>query len=113
MNYFKSLPNHPDYKPVKRFYKNASGVDEMIIMTQSHWDYVEWLENTTEIKFADWVIHCDKNPFEDHPISELLIYWLWVDECARFKEGLDTPTPFPPVGYKGWGDEEWRTAEKT
>ena len=63
-------PNAPGYDVIGRAYKNAKGVDEIIHLQRSYWDYVEWLESMTEIKFADWVIHCDNNPSEGYSLQE-------------------------------------------
>lgn len=98
-------PNHPNYKIEARAYKNAKGVDELIHLQVGYWSYVEWLEANTDIRFGDWVIHCDQNPFEDWPLSKLLMYWLWKDQCGRFAEGERNDQPFPPMGYEGWADE--------
>ncbi|PCI85560.1 MAG: hypothetical protein COB24_12660 [Hyphomicrobiales bacterium] len=112
MDYFRNLPNHPEYKTVTRIYKNAAGLDEIIIMTKVHWDYVAWLEAEENIDFAKWVVHFDKNPHEDWTLSHQLIYWLWYDECNRFRQGCKTPNSYPPMGYEGWGDEEWQYSSK-
>lgn len=77
----------------------------MIFLPRVCWDYVDWLDTEGETKFADWVVHCDKAPFEDCCLSYLLFYWLWYDECERFRQGLPTPNPYPPMGYEGWADE--------
>lgn len=92
-------PEYIDDKVTPRAYKNASGVDEIIHLHESYWDYMGWLEETTEIKFADWVVHCDKNPAKDHTLSHILMYWLWLDECNRFRNGMPTPNSTPPMGY--------------
>lgn len=94
MNFLRGgTPSTPPYDPIARVYKNASGVDEIIHLHRCYWNYVDWLEATTDIKFADWVVHCDKNPSEGYTLSHLLMYWLWTDECDRFREGLPTPNP--------------------
>ena len=99
------LPNHWSYEIETRPYKNAKGVDAMIFLPHVYWEYVDWLDAEGETKFADWVVHCDKTPFEDCCLSYLLFYWLWYDECERFRQGLPTPNPYPPMGYEGWADE--------
>lgn len=104
-------PNHWSYEIVAKPYKNAEGVDEIISMMRCNWDYVDWLEANSEIKFAEWVIHCDKNPWENMCLSNLLMYWLWLDECNRFKEGLPTPNAYPPMGYVGWGEKTATTSK--
>lgn len=98
-------PNHPTYDIEARAYKNAKGVDELIYLPKGYWEYVAWVEANTEIDFAKWVVHCDQNPFEDWSLSHLLMYWLWNDECNRFRNGEPTPNPYPPMGYEGWADE--------
>lgn len=98
-------PNLPCYEIEARPYKNAQGVDALIYLQRGYWDYVTWAEKNTEIDFADWVIHCDKNPFEDWPLSKLLMYWLWTDQCNRFRAGEQIHKPYPPMGYEGWADE--------
>jgi hypothetical protein len=98
-------PSLPTYDVVGRAYKNTQGIDEIIYLHRCNWDYVEWLEANTEIRFAEWVVHCDDNPSEGYTLSHLLMYRLWTDECNRFREGLPTPHPYPPAGYEGWGDQ--------
>lgn len=88
-----------------RPYKNAKGVDELIYLTKGYWNYVDWAEANTDIDFQTWVVHCDNNPVEDFTLSHLLMYWLWTDECNRFRAGDPTPHPCPPRGYEGWADE--------
>lgn len=100
-----ALPNHWSYETVARPYKNAKGVDEMIFLTPANWDYVDWLEAKDGADFGEWVVHCDQNPFDNWCLSFLLMYWLWKDECGRFRQGLPTPNSFPPMGYEGWADE--------
>ncbi|MEP4639250.1 MAG: hypothetical protein ABJZ83_12830, partial [Yoonia sp.] len=41
---------------------------------------------------------------EDLALSETLMYWLWVDQCNRFRYGLPTHKSCPPMGYEGWAD---------
>ena len=98
-------PSAPNFDVIGRAYKNAQGIDEIIYLHSCYWDYVAWLEDTTDIKFAAWVVHCDNNPSEGYTLSHLLMYWLWTDECNRFREGLPTPYPYPPMGYEGWGNQ--------
>ncbi|MCV6545683.1 MAG: hypothetical protein OIF56_00095 [Cohaesibacter sp.] len=75
-------------------------------MTRNYWDYADWLEETVdEVSIAEWVVHCDKNPCEGYTLSHQLMYWLWFDECNRFRAGDPTPNPYPPMGYEGWADE--------
>ncbi|WP_037226941.1 hypothetical protein [Roseobacter sp. GAI101] len=105
MNFLRGgTPSTANYDPVARVYKNASGIDEIIHLHRCYWAYVDWLEATTDIKFINWVVHCDKNPSEGYTLSHLLMYWLWTDECDRFRAGLPTPNPYPPMGYEGWGN---------
>ena len=98
-------PNHPSYEIIPRPYKNAKGVDEIITLMRTHWDLVAWLESNAEIKFSEWVVHCDKHPHEGMTLSHQLMYWLWFEECERFRRGMPTPNPYPPMGYGGWTDE--------
>jgi hypothetical protein len=106
MRYLRqNLPNHESCEVQSRTYKNAKGVDEIIFLTSGYWAYVDWLEARGDISFADWVVHCDLNRFEDWCLSHLLHHWLWTDECNRFRQGLPTPNPYPPMGYEGWADE--------
>ena len=88
-----------------RAYKNAKGIDELIYLPKGYWAYVVWAEKNTDIDFQTWVIHCDNNPSEGFSLSHLLMYWLWEDECNRFRQGFATPNPYPPMGYEGWADD--------
>ena len=84
MHYLQSrLEEHPDNKPVGRFYKNIAGADVLIHLPQCYWDYVEWSEARGDIDFQYWVTHTEQNPFEDWSLSQLLMYWLWLDRCRR------------------------------
>ena len=108
--YLRHTPNHPNYALEKRVYKNALGIDEIIIMHQSYWDYVDWLVDVIEIDINEWIVECDKHR-GDYCLSENFMYWLWWDECDRFRQGCKTPNAYPPLGYKGWGDEQNATAQ--
>lgn len=99
-------PNSDSYNVEPRSYKNAKGIDELVFLTRNYWDYADWLEETVdEVSIAEWVVHCDKNPCEGYTLSHQLMYWLWFDECNRFRAGDPTPNPYPPMGYEGWADE--------
>lgn len=100
-----NTPNNEAYEIEARAYKNGKGIDELISLPRSYWRYVEWAENTTDIDFATWVIHCAQNPVEGYTLSHQLMYWLWTDECNRFRAGETTPEDYPPMGYTGWADE--------
>lgn len=98
-------PNSEAYEIEARAYKNARQIDELIHLPKSYWDYVEWAEKNTNINFATWVIHCDQNETTGYTLSHQLMYWLWLDECNRFRAGDPTPNSYPPMGYEGWADE--------
>lgn len=90
--------------PVTRFYKHAAGADSMIHLPQGYWNYVDWLEARGDIDFTIWVTHCEENPFEDWPVSQLLMYWLWLDNCRRHRYGEATFSDTPPEGYEPYGE---------
>jgi hypothetical protein len=98
-------PNLETYYIEARPYQNAKGVDELIFLQRGYWRYVAWAEENTDITFSEWVVHCDQNPIEDWSLSHQLMYWLWDDHCNRFRQGLPTPDPYPPLGYEGWAEE--------
>lgn len=98
-------PNADAYDIEARAYKNTHQIDALIHLPKSYWDYIEWAEKNTEINFANWVVHCDNNPCEGYTLSHQLMYWLWTDECNRFRVGDPTPNSYPPMGYEGWADE--------
>ena len=95
---------HPQLRPVARCYRNAAGTDVLIHLPQSYWDYVDWLEARNLIDFQYWVTHTDQHPFEDWSLSQLLMYWLWLDECRRYRCGDETMTNLPPEGYEAHGE---------
>lgn len=88
-----------------------SNADELITLPKSYWEYVDWLETRGDINFSGWVIHCEQNPHLDTPLSELLMYWLWLDECGRWMNCLPTQTTTIPSGFSFWkveyGDQVW------
>src|SRR3546814_280170 len=98
-------PDEATYEIEARPYKNAQGVDELIFLTRGYWRYVDWAEKNTEIDFANWVVHCCNYPCEGFSLSHLLMYWLWLDHCARFYAGDPTPNDYPPMGYEEWAQE--------
>ena len=107
LNYLRhGLPNSPEYEIEPRVYKNAKGVDEIIHLTRNYWRYVDWADQNTDIDFANWVIHCDQNPTAGYTLSHQLMYWLWTDECNRFRQSHPTPHPYPPMGYESWASED-------
>lgn len=91
-----------DYEVVSRDYPNLAGASEIIFLPRCYWNYVDWAEARGEMDFAGWVIHCEKNPHEDMPISELLMYWLWQDICSRWMNCLPTMLDVPPQGFAFW-----------
>ena len=93
----------PRHRTETRFYPNGQGADVMVQLPRSSWAYVDWLEQTQGGEFGAWVIHCLNTPFEDWPLSELLMYWLWADECGRHRKGMVAPSDAPPVGYEPYG----------
>jgi|GEM_PF-2326859 hypothetical protein len=99
------------YDPVTRTYPNSAGADELITLHRNYWDYVDWLEARGDIRFADWVIHCEQNAEDDAPLSETLMYWLWKDECNRWLYCAPTPSKTLPAGFSFWkaryGDRVW------
>lgn len=94
----------PANAPVMRLCKNHSGADVMIHLPQGYWNYVDWLEQRGDIDFTAWVDHCEATPFEDWPISQLLMYWLWRDNCRRHRNGDPTFSDAPPDGYEPYGE---------
>lgn len=99
MHYLRNLDEADGFnKPLSRFYKNHLGVDELITLPASYWDYVVWLEDRGDSDIGEWVIHCGKHPFEDWTTSHLLMYWLWMDDCGRHEQGLPTYRDVPPDG---------------
>ncbi|WP_107495982.1 hypothetical protein [Thalassobius sp. I31.1] len=91
-----------DYHVTSRSYPNPHGANELIFLPQNYWHYVDWLEVNTDITFADWVIHCAQNPHEATPISHLLMYWLWQDECSRWINCLPAGSDRLPKGFRFW-----------
>ncbi len=91
-----------DYHVTSRSYPNPHGADELIFLPQNYWHYVDWLEANTDITFADWVTHCAQNPHKTTPISHLLMYWLWQDECCRWINNAPRPNGPAPKGLKLW-----------
>ncbi|WP_395173526.1 hypothetical protein [Roseibium alexandrii] len=104
-------PQSPIHQPLSRVYKNNHDIDTVIALPRGYWEYVDFLESRLEISFLTWVRHCDRNPFEDWSLSELLMYWLWLDQCHRFYEGLPTNKPKPPMGYERWLNQEYGREE--
>ena len=95
---------HPVYKLITRLYKNAYGADLMVHLPQQVWDNADWLETRGDIDIGAWVIHCDQTPFDDWTVSQLMLYWLWLDECRRHRYGDPTPTNMRPEGYESYGE---------
>ena len=105
MRYLQSrISEHPGNKPVGRFYQNSDGGEVLIHLPQGYWNYVDWSEARGDIDFQHWVTHTEQHPFEDWSLSQLLMYWLWLDECRRHRYGHPTPTNVPPEGYEPYGE---------
>lgn len=107
----QSTTGSASYDLETRTYPNSTGADELITLHHNYWNYVDWLEARGEISFADWVIHCEQNPSGDTPLSELLMYWLWLDECNRWLYCEPTPSQTLPAGFSFWkatyGERVW------
>lgn len=96
---------HPTFMPSGRIYKNSAGADVLIHLPDNYWNYVDWLaENDKETDFQYWITHTEQHPFEDWSLSQLLMYWLWLDHCNRHRYGYPTPTDTPPEGYEPYGE---------
>ncbi|WP_417674818.1 hypothetical protein [Pseudodonghicola sp.] len=105
MTYLQSrVAEHPDNQPIGRIYQNSAGADVLIHLPQHYWNYVDWSEARGDIDFQHWVTHTERHPFEDWSLSQLLMYWLWLDECRRHRYGHPTPTNTPPEGYEPYGE---------
>jgi len=78
---------------------NAFGVKETALMSQAHWEYYYWCIEQN-CKMADWVKSADEMRPKDKTFGENLMYWLWDDLCARYREGVETPNGPPPLGYE-------------
>lgn len=97
------IPNHPDYKPESRGVDLPDGTTELITLPVSTWAYADWIETRTDIRVVDWVSKAKALNNPTYTVSHIIWYWLYNNECDRFTVGDETPNPFPPVGYKGWG----------
>ncbi|SIS72867.1 hypothetical protein SAMN05421759_102681 [Roseivivax lentus] len=76
----------------------------LIHLPQNYWAYVDWLEARGDIDFQAWVLHVEENPFEDWPMPQLLMYWLWLDETRRHRNGDPAPSAAPPEGFTRYGE---------
>lgn len=106
--YMEHLREHEarslNHKPVARAYRNGAGVDELIHLPQSMWDYADWLEAEGHISMQEWVTHCEANPWQGMTLSHLIMYWLWLDNCRRYRYGEPLPDNVPPEGYEACGE---------
>lgn len=92
----------PRNRVVARCYRGLDGADRLIHLPQTSWDHVDWLEAHGEIAFDAWVRHCEVHSCDGFTLSNLLMYWLWLDLCRRHRYGLPTPTETPPEGFETW-----------
>lgn len=97
--YLRKHTKSASSEPVGRTYKNAFGVDEIIVLPRNYWNYVDWLNTRLEVDIQDWIVECDKHR-DDKTLSENLMEWLYWDECDRHRNGHHTPTLRPPIGYE-------------
>ncbi len=97
------VPNHPDYHPESRGVALPNGATELITLPKSTWDYADWLEARTPIRMTDWVAEAKALSNPTYTLSHIIWYWLYHNECDRFRAGEGTPNPCPPQGYQGWG----------
>lgn len=98
LEYLNELAVTPEREPTGRHYTNALGIQEIIILPQNYWVYVDWLV-ARGIDFEEWVVECDKHRGET-PLSAHMMHWLWWDQCERHREGSETPADLPPIGYR-------------
>ncbi|QBY02535.1 hypothetical protein E2K80_18805 [Rhodophyticola sp. CCM32] len=104
MKFLSEIDDHHEGQTTEtRLYPNGQGAEVMVQLPQSSWAYVDWLEQTQGGDFAGWVTHCLQTPFEDWPLSKLLMYWLWADECERHRRGMATRSETKPDGYVPYG----------
>ena len=96
--FLTSAPKSGGYEPVGRTYRNAFGIDEVVVLHKNYWIYVDWLVDHG-IDIQEWITECDKHR-EDKTLSENFMEWLYWDECDRHRNGKLTPTYSPPLGYQ-------------
>ena len=89
---------------VSRTVEDTIGITHLILLPQSYWNYIYWLEDRGDIDFAVWVTHCAVHPHEGMTLAHQLMHWLWTDICNRHRYGHPTPTDTPPPGYTPWGE---------
>lgn len=92
------------HRPVTRNYPNGQSVEMLIHLPQSTWDYADWLEARGVISIQAWVAHCHANPSPGFTLSHLLMYWFWLDQCRRYRNGDDLPHKEVPDGYEAYGE---------
>ncbi len=97
--YLKTAPQHPDYEPIGRRYKDCFGIEQTIILHKNYWAYLDWLVENADLDAEAWIAECDKHR-EDKALSYNLMHWLWWDECDRHRKGHATPSDIPPLGYE-------------
>lgn len=71
--YLRQHHKSPSSEPFGRTYKNASGLDEIIVLPQNYWDYVDWLVKYG-IEIQEWITECDKHRDDKTP-SENFMEW--------------------------------------
>ncbi|NSX54804.1 hypothetical protein [Parasulfitobacter algicola] len=78
---------------------NAFGVKETALMSQAHWEYYYWCSEQN-CNMVTWAKGADELRPKDKSFGENLMYWLWDDLCARYREGVDVPEGPLPEGYE-------------
>lgn len=97
--YLARNTNSASSMPTGQTYKDSFGQDAIIVLPQNYWDYVDWLKTVTKTDIEAWIVECDTHR-GDKTLSENLMEWLWWDECDRHRQGHETPTASPPLGFQ-------------
>ncbi|WP_298813263.1 hypothetical protein [uncultured Roseibium sp.] len=80
--YLDSQPKLSGTEAVGRFVKNAFGMEERVVLPDSYWRYVDWLEGEQNTDVAAYIADCDKERGEA-TLSENLMHWVYYDMMER------------------------------
>lgn len=77
--------------PQGEYVKNAFGQDELVVLPEIYWRYMDWLVMVQGADLDPWVKQCDLHR-EDKTLSENLMEWLYWDMMERQKNDEALPS---------------------
>lgn len=88
--YLDAQPPLSGTRPIGHFVKNVFGRKERVVLPETYWRYLAWMEEEQNIDTRSFIAECDKKR-GDLPLSEGLMEWLYYDMTERQRKNEKLP----------------------